>query len=567
MHTPTFASCALLAIPVLANPIAHRPWVPHLPTPAALVTSLPSITTSDVSETTDETSTVTTAVPATLTSYPTTGTASSTATLTYTIGTGTSIRVLTITVTHVVTDLVTVTNTVGFPSATPANATISSTFNSSSILNTNTTTTVLSSSSSISNTSALSTSLTSSRFTPSSFLTSTSSTSSSSGASSATSVSTSSSSACTGTSTPPAPTQAGVIAGCTEWYVAVAGDYCSSVASRFGLDVDTFMAWNPAVDPPACSNMLAGDAYCVASCGGVSSTTSTSASIASRQAISSSTSGTVTTTASSTSAATSSSTSAATSSTSVAASSTSVAASSTSVAASSTSVAASSTSAAASSTSTSSDVYRLYTGDGSIADGWPAQSQWVDFDAMFDANTDNMKLSCAAWAVPDDTDAEIADMKAAITDIAAATAVDARVILAIIMQESTGCVRVITTQYSVFNPGLMQSHNGTGTCNTNNAAGASGGVVQTPCPESEIRQMIQDGAGGTASGDGLQECLAKQGNTDVSMWYRAARMYNGGSIDPSGDLAKGCCTACYASDVANRLTGWVNAPHGCALTL
>ncbi len=66
-----------------------------------------------------------------------------------------------------------------------------------------------------------------------------------------------------------------------------------------------------------------------------------------------------------------------------------------------------------------------------------------------------MKASCAQWSVPDDTDAELADMKTAIQAIASTTGVDARMILAVIMQESTGCVRVITTEYSVFNPGLM----------------------------------------------------------------------------------------------------------------
>ena len=181
-----------------------------------------------------------------------------------------------------------------------------------------------------------------------------------------------------------------------------------------------------------------------------------------------------------------------------------------------------------------------------------------------------MKASCAQWGVPDDSDSEIASMKSSIQSIASATGVDERFILAIIMQESTGCVRVITTAYSVFNPGLMQSHNGTGTCNTNNAPlGIPGvsdtGVVQTPCPESEIHQMIEDGTAGTSSGDGLEQCLQKQGHTDVSRFYRAARMYNGGSIAASGNLGQGCCTLCYASDIANRLTGWVNAPHTCNL--
>ena len=71
-----------------------------------------------------------------------------------------------------------------------------------------------------------------------------------------------------------------------------------------------------------------------------------------------------------------------------------------------------------------------------------------------------MKTSCAQWGVDDNSDQEMAEMKQAITSISTASGIDARFILAIILQESTGCVRVITTQYSVFNRGLMQSHNG-----------------------------------------------------------------------------------------------------------
>lgn len=58
-------------------------------------------------------------------------------------------------------------------------------------------------------------------------------------------------------------------------------------------------------------------------------------------------------------------------------------------------------------------------------------------------------------------------MHSAILDISAVSGIDARVILAVILQESTGCVRVITTAYSHDNPGLMQSFNGTGSCNGN----------------------------------------------------------------------------------------------------
>ncbi|KAI7323846.1 hypothetical protein KC315_g8405 [Hortaea werneckii] len=315
-----------------------------------------------------------------------------------------------------------------------------------------------------------------------------------------------------GTAQPHAATQDGIVSDCTQWYVAQSGDYCYSVAERFGISVDTFMGWNPAVDPPACPSMLAGFAYCVATCDNpqVSSVAST--------------------------------------------------------------LTPASTASAPSATATGNglDTYTTFTGNGTVGAGWPEMSEWVDFEYMFASNRANMQASCAAWNVPNDSDEEIADLKTAILDLASSTGVDARFILAIVMQESTGCVRVITTQYSHFNPGLMQSHNGTGSCNTNMAAlGLPGvesdGTVQTPCPYSEIHQMIEDGTAGTSSGDGLQQLLAAQTNTDVSRFYRTARAYNGGSVDPSGDLGRGCCTLCYASDVANRLTGWVDAPHTCNL--
>lgn len=64
---------------------------------------------------------------------------------------------------------------------------------------------------------------------------------------------------------------------------------------------------------------------------------------------------------------------------------------------------------------------------------------------------------------------------------------------------------------------------------------------------------------------GLVEALRKSegGVDDVARYYRAARIYNSGSVDPSGDLGKGVATHCYASDVANRLRGWVMAEDTC----
>ena len=131
------------------------------------------------------------------------------------------------------------------------------------------------------------------------------------------------------------------------------------------------------------------------------------------------------------------------------------------------------------------------------------------------------------------------------------------------IQESKGCVRVITTFGSVPNPGLMQSHDGNNTCNVD-------GVVTIPCPEEEIYGMIEDGAGGTESVDGLAGLLditaEMEGDGELSqVYYRAARMYNSGSIAADLNLGDGGSTHCNVSDIANRLTGWVYAPSTCTL--
>ncbi len=71
--------------------------------------------------------------------------------------------------------------------------------------------------------------------------------------------------------------------------------------------------------------------------------------------------------------------------------------------------------------------------------------------------------------------------------------------------------------------------------------------------------MIQDGVQGTKSGVGLVQLLDTYGDP-----YSAARGYNSGYVPTSGDLSEAAgATACYVSDVANRLTGWVNAESTC----
>ena len=186
----------------------------------------------------------------------------------------------------------------------------------------------------------------------------------------------------------------------------------------------------------------------------------------------------------------------------------------------------------------------------------------------WNANLALIKNSCVNIGAigPNNSPEETANLGSSILAIAASANVDARFILATVMQESKGCVRVQTTYGSHANPGLMQSHAGENTC----------GTGTNPCPASTITGMISDGVGGTPSGDGLAAIMGQLsaanarkraffGNdtTQAQLYYRAARTYNSGSIDASGDLGIGPGTPCYASDVANRLTGWVFADSSC----
>lgn len=173
----------------------------------------------------------------------------------------------------------------------------------------------------------------------------------------------------------------------------------------------------------------------------------------------------------------------------------------------------------------------------------------------FEANKGVMSSSCEQWGVPSTTEQEMSDMSDAIQSIGQSSGVDPRFILAIVMQESNGCVRAPTTNYGVTNPGLMQSHDGTGSCNNGN--------VQNPCPKDEITQMIKDGTEGTSEGPGLKQLLSQAGSDDVTKYYKAARMYNSGSIASDGNLGQGIATHCYVSDIANRLMGWSTGPSSC----
>jgi hypothetical protein len=219
----------------------------------------------------------------------------------------------------------------------------------------------------------------------------------------------------------------------------------------------------------------------------------------------------------------------------------------TTAAAQSTGTTTSSTSAGSGSGSCSSR--KLYSGDGSTGAGWPSDSTWGTFDGLWTKNLPTIKISCTQFGQANPSDAEAADIKTAIQSVSKSSGVDARFILAVIMQESKGCVRVKTTvspDGTVTNPGLMQDHNGANTCYNVN-----------PCPLSTITGMITDGSTKTASGDGLQSILKGLKTTGSQAVYQAARIYNSGSIPASGDLSEGGATTSYASDIADRLGGCV----------
>lgn len=213
-------------------------------------------------------------------------------------------------------------------------------------------------------------------------------------------------------------------------------------------------------------------------------------------------------------------------------------------------------------TNNGTDIYKQY-GCRSTFGSWPAISSWVSFDVLFSLNIPHMSASCSQFNVPNNSPDEIGAIWDGITAASDMTGVDARFILAVVMQESGGCVRAPTSNYGVRNPGLMQCHDGQATCNSDVT-----GVVQTPCPANTIAQMISEGVVGTAAGDGLAQTLNRATGPTYGLqcamaFYGAARLYNSGSIDASGCFEKGIATHCYTSDIANRLTGWASAAHSC----
>ena len=198
--------------------------------------------------------------------------------------------------------------------------------------------------------------------------------------------------------------------------------------------------------------------------------------------------------------------------------------------------------------------YIQYKGDGST--GWPTMDDWPTFEHCLKTS---IGTQCGK-DVPGNSPDENEHVKNSIKDIAAKTDLDPRFILAVMIQESNGCVRVQTTSLANSNTGLLRSFKGKESCNHN-------GSFDNPCPSATIDQMVADGVAAPVDGVTLVKALNQAAAElpdagPAQVYYPAARYYNSGSLslppETKGDLGnpnKGA-TLCYASDIANRLMGW-----------
>lgn len=134
--------------------------------------------------------------------------------------------------------------------------------------------------------------------------------------------------------------------------------------------------------------------------------------------------------------------------------------------------------------------YVFYSGNGSIAAGWPPVQMWVSFNDLWVASQHIISRSCdQLYQVPNNSEQETQDLYDAIKAVSHESRVDHRFILAAVMQETKGCVRAKTSSSpdGIRNPGLLQTFMGTFSCNDDD------GKVKVPCPREQILGMIADG--------------------------------------------------------------------------
>ena len=194
--------------------------------------------------------------------------------------------------------------------------------------------------------------------------------------------------------------------------------------------------------------------------------------------------------------------------------------------------------------------YQCYSGPPA---SFPDPSKWISYNDLKSKHQTLGQTYCSQNA-PFNTDDQVEMIYKAIDAVGAASQVDKRVILTAIMQESSGCVNVPSTNNGVQNNGIMQSHDG---------ASFVGNSASAEEQYNSIVQMISDGVQGTAyksgGGDGLVQTLDRYAN-----FYVSSRAYNSGDggVDMSNLSAAGGATASYVSDTANYLQGWNGDSRG-----
>ncbi|KAF2140142.1 uncharacterized protein K452DRAFT_252781 [Aplosporella prunicola CBS 121167] len=191
----------------------------------------------------------------------------------------------------------------------------------------------------------------------------------------------------------------------------------------------------------------------------------------------------------------------------------------------------------------------------------PSAKEWLSFENLWKINVAEIRKSEGDENV-------LKAFKDAIIKASEETKVDKRLILALVMQESTGNVHVAPSWSG--NCGILQAHPPCSSYNDLISGGAS--AVDA------IHTMLMEGLQGTSSGyPGLAQALNNgswKGNPFPGNPYAAARIYNSGSIAETAAGSHGVLdvsvvqgdVVAYANDVANRLMGWNGDVAGCTIS-
>ncbi|KAJ1328280.1 hypothetical protein MN608_07616 [Microdochium nivale] len=166
---------------------------------------------------------------------------------------------------------------------------------------------------------------------------------------------------------------------------------------------------------------------------------------------------------------------------------------------------------------------------------FPGKDTWLSWEDLWQRNDDNMIYAGSTWD-------DVGRLNVAIWNIANEFGIDPRVLLVMVMQESSGYVGVRTT-YSwqgIATAGVLQCMNCPGYPGRNNLS------------QDEINGMVRGGAAH------FRRDLDQVGGNgwEPSSLYPALRRYNSGTLDPN-NLSNGMgATDAYVSDMVQRLGGW-----------